>query len=122
MTSVIPLQISVVIAQLLLISTNLADTNNEKSNHKIFLLPKTAKPLHYKLEILPMLFPVEDVASPYYNISRFSAPGKVLIQFVCLQKTSNITLHAYKDLKIIEKIQVRDINELNILLLHIPNK
>lgn len=85
-------------------------SNDSKKLDKPFLLPLSIKPLHYKLEVIPLLFDVDIhiVNSFYPNASRFTAPGKVWIQFVCLTETTNVTLHAFKDLKIeTRKITVR---------------
>lgn len=84
------------------------NSNESKNLDKPFLLPLSIKPLHYKLEVTPLLFDVDTVDSFYHNTARFTAPGKVWIQFVCLMETANVTLHAFKDMKIeTEKITVR---------------
>lgn len=82
-------------------------TEAEKNTTKPFLLSNGVRPLHYRLEIIPLLFDIEDVSSEYFGVSKFTAPGKVWIQLKCTDTTSNVTLHAHKDVTIdISKIKV----------------
>lgn len=86
--------------------TEAAMDEKKLSTEKPFLLPLAVRPLKYKLEIVPLLWNFENFTSPYYNVSRFSAPGNVLIEIISLEETLNVTLHAAKDMQI-DPTQIR---------------
>jgi aminopeptidase N len=75
-----------------------------------YRLPKTVVPVHYRLQLVPILDEIPSDTSQ--NYTEFTAPGNVVIQVNCVEPGNKITLH---------KSSILTIDEDNVFVKQLPS-